>query len=380
MEKSKKVNLDKENVNDLGIEVIFTREYLDKTSGSGCYEETNLGSPEQLAFAKRKLKSVLDFHKNPKSVLSVGVGSGAELLALNELFGARDVTIIGLDLSSMVIEKAKAKLERYGISPEFIVGSAIDLPFENCSIDIVIESAILHEIYSYVPEGKRAWKKAIADVAICLSENGIFLLRDFSSPMEKEIELEFKSSFARKVYEYFVKYYRVFDNWDGGSVKILDKRTKFSKDYPEIGGKGTICLGMTKTAEFLLHFRNFLEDYSHNITGFARSDWKEINETYLVPHPDKAGVIPMPKDEYVNEVIITANNALKDSGYELVCLQDTLSKRPDTAKMLKEHFNILDVETGEEVDKVFIQITEKMELVFKKIRKPDLRRLIKARE
>ncbi|MCL4363411.1 class I SAM-dependent methyltransferase [Candidatus Marsarchaeota archaeon] len=380
MDRFKKANQNKKYVDDSRIDVTFTREYLDKTSDSGCYAETNLGSPEQLASAKRKLRPVLNFHKNPKIVLSVGVGSGAELLALHELFESRGVTIKGLDLSSIVIEKAKVMLKKYDISPEFVVGSAIALPFDSCSIDILIESAILHEIYSYVPDGKWAWKKAIVDVANCLSENGIFLLRDFSSPTEKEIELEFKSDFSRKFYEYFVRYYRVFDKWGGGSSKILDKRTEFSNDYPKMNEDKSIRLNLTKTAELMLHFRNFLDDYSHNIAEFMDSSWKEINETYLVPNPNRPDVTPMVKEEYVNEVIATANEALKGSNYELICLQDVLSKRLSTAKLLKEHFNIRDIEAGNETDNAFVQITEKMELIFKKIRRQDPHSLIRSKE
>lgn len=60
------------------VEVIFTKKYLDKTSNSGCYEETNLGSPEQLTAAKKKLLPILEFHDDPKTIVSIGVGSGCD--------------------------------------------------------------------------------------------------------------------------------------------------------------------------------------------------------------------------------------------------------------------------------------------------------------
>jgi ubiquinone/menaquinone biosynthesis C-methylase UbiE len=358
---------DKARANNSEIEVTFIREYLDKTSNSGCYEETNFDSLDELASAKRKLKPILNFHKDPKTILSVGIGSGIELLALHELFKGRDVTIKGLDLSSMVISKAKAKLGRYNVFPEFIEGSAIDLPFNSCSIDILIESAILHEVYSYLPDGKKAWEKAISDVADRLSENGVFLLRDFSSPIEKVVELGFKSDFSRDFYKYFINRYRIFNRWNIDSSKIVDKRTKFSEDFPKMNDNGLIRISLTKTAEFMLHFKNFLENYSHNITEFGDDNWKEINETYLVPNPRKDGINPMAKDEYVEEVLNTANKTLRGSNYKLICLQSFQSGRPEIAKLLKKHFNIYDAKTGEKTDEYFNQITEKMELIFKKI-------------
>lgn len=360
------------------VEVIFTKKYLDKTSNSGCYEETNLGSPEQLTAAKKKLLPILEFHDDPKTIVSIGVGSGAELLALSELFDSKSIDIMGLDLSSVVIENAIHRIEKYGLASKFVLGSAINLPFKNCSIDVIIESALLHEIYSYVPNGKKAWKKAITDVADTLSENGILLLRDFSTPTEKSMKLEFKSEFSKRFYKYFVDYYRVFQQWDGESSKIIDRRNYNSKDYPVLElTSNHVYLDLPKIAEFMLHFRNFFEDYSHGITTFMDKGWKEINETYLVPRPDGEGIVPMSREEYVRTVIATANAELANKGYELICLQNKLSERQDTAEFLREHFTLRDSDVGNIDEDTFIEITDKMEVVFKKIKKGGLKDFIR---
>jgi len=104
-----------------------------------------------------------------------------------------------------------------------------------------------------------------------------------------------------------------------------------------------------------MHFRNFKTDYNKGLVSFDDPMWKEINEIYLPPDPDKIGFIAMSRIDYANKILQVANASLTDSMYKLECVANDVSPRPLTANALNEDFNL--------------QITGKMELVFKKVRK-----------
>ncbi len=352
-------------------DIVFTRKYLDATSGKGCYEETYLESPEERLATKEKLKPLKYFLSSPREVVSVGVGSGAEVLALIELFGSQETKITGLDLSVKTLETVRERLGRLQLTANLITGSAIDMPFPKDSIDTFVESSLLHEIYSYVSRGRAAWKRDITEVAEKLSENGIFLLRDFSAPHETYIKLTFKTDFSKRFYEYFSKQYRTFEGWDEANLEgIEDRRGTDDEDYPKLSPTtSSILISMPKAAEFMLHFRYFYENYMAGTTNFDDVNWKEVNETYLVPNPNRDDTTPMPREEYVQMVLDVANGALKDTSYKFICIQNMVSQRLETAAFLREHFSIRTSGKENDAEEQFLQITEKMELVFRKVKK-----------
>lgn len=132
-----------------GLEVDDARRHLDK-AGREYYEAISSGTPESLVEVKDKLQALYRFVPNARTVVSVGVGNGEEIHALEELFGKEGAQIIGLDLSSMAVTIAKERINRNGLRAKLIQGSGIDMPFKNESINGFVLSAILHEIYSYV--------------------------------------------------------------------------------------------------------------------------------------------------------------------------------------------------------------------------------------
>ncbi len=135
---------------------------------------------QRLEKTRAKLKQLAQFLPNPGVVVSVGIGSGEKAQAAAELF--KGAQIHGLDISRQAILSAQEKLTLSGMKDNWIEGSATKMPFRENSIDGFIMSAILHEIYSYIPDGKQAWSQAIKEVATKLAENGAFLLRDFAAP------------------------------------------------------------------------------------------------------------------------------------------------------------------------------------------------------
>ena len=343
---------------------------MDATADRGCYEETNIGSPESIMSAEEKINQLQKFIKKPRDIVSIGVGSGAELIALINLYKSTDIHIYGMDLSQKAINNVKLTLEERGLNASLILGSAIEKHFPNDSIDVFVESSLLHEIYSYVSEGKKAWKKAIEVISEQLAEGGIFLLRDFSSPeSDKCVELTLTTDISIEFYRYFKKSYKRFEGWNKSDVdNIRDIEEIRYNEYPEsVGNK--IILNLSKAAEFLLHFKNFYQDYTNNTATLNDPKWKEINETYYIPNPYKQDFVPMPITEYVDAVLKTANDCLLDTPYKLICVQKETSQRIKTAEFLKNHFCLKAINTQTSEQELFNETTAKMELVFKKIRK-----------
>lgn len=78
-------------------------------------------------------------------VLDVGCGTGE--LAL--FFAKNGHEVLGLDLSSLAIEKARKKARRRGIDAEFLVWDALDLPAlaaQGRTFRTVVDSAMFHQL------------------------------------------------------------------------------------------------------------------------------------------------------------------------------------------------------------------------------------------
>lgn len=349
----------------------FTKIYLDRTSGKGCYEEAHLDPLEAVAAAEQKMQVIHKFIRNPKTIVSVGVGSGAELIALAKQFKPLHAQIYGLDLSKKAIDGVAAMIKNRGLEANFITGSATKAHFPKNSIDVMIESSLLHEIYSYMPDGKNSWIAAISAVPEQLADNGIFILRDFSLPeYSGNAEIRLISDFSVRFYNYFQKYYRLFEGWNAKPGKAMQESEAKYNSYPALDANNSVSMAFPKIAELILHFKNFYQDYKNKSVKFDDLKWKEINETYFIPNPFQPEFSPMAKDEYVQAVIKTAMDAMQGTGYELVCVQDKTSTREKMVELFKSHFR-LNPTNNPAIGgcNLFLEATGKMELVFKKIKR-----------
>jgi hypothetical protein len=227
----------------------------------------------------------------------------------------------------------------------------------------------MHEIYSYIPDGKQAWRQAVREVATKLAENGAFLLRDFAAPdVRCVITMHIASNVARRFYEYFREHYRVFASQRKEDVAaFIEKRAPNDNDYPPVYKEtGVVQLLYARAAEVILHFHNFYRDG----IKLGNIDWKEINESYLPPHPSHNPAMAMSKQEYIEAVLAEGNKALANTPYTFICVQDASSERPETSKLLAEHFSLQLPESEMTSEQLVNGVTKKMELVFKKIRAP----------
>jgi ubiquinone/menaquinone biosynthesis C-methylase UbiE len=340
-----------------GLDMPFAQKYLSMTEA--------IYSSESQKKTRAKLEPLAQFLPNPQTVVSVGIGSGEEVQVAAKLFS--DAQVYGLDISRGAILSAR---EKFALSDnEWIEGSATNLPFKENSVDGIIMSAIMHEVYSYVPDGKQAWRQAIREVATKLAENGAFLLRDFEAPDVKGvITMHITSNVARQFYEFFREHYRVFASQrKEEATAFIEKRAPNDNDYPPVDKKTDVVpLLYVRAAEVILHFHNFFRDR----IKLGNIDWKEINESYLPPHPSHNPAMAMSKQEYIETVLAEGNKALADTPYTFICVQDTSSERPQASKLLAEHFSLQLPESEMTSEQLVNGVNKKMELVFKKVRAP----------
>jgi len=100
---------------------------------SATYDWLTLGEDRRQGEDKRQL-----FHKARGRTLLVGVGTGADIKFLPS-----DLTVIGIDISPGMIEKARPRATGYPGCLELQVMDALDLAFEDASFDTAITACCL---------------------------------------------------------------------------------------------------------------------------------------------------------------------------------------------------------------------------------------------
>jgi ubiquinone/menaquinone biosynthesis C-methylase UbiE len=105
-----------------------------------------------------------------KYVLSVGFGHGAEIQKLCEKLNS-EATIFGVDINHKTVEEAKIRF--LGLDQKLVVriGDAVDLPFQDESMDLVFCRLVLSEIVD--------WKKAVSEMTRVTRFGGRIIVIDF---------------------------------------------------------------------------------------------------------------------------------------------------------------------------------------------------------
>ncbi|AIQ16039.1 methyltransferase [Paenibacillus sp. FSL H7-0357] len=128
-------------------------------------------------------KAVILEYVTGSKVLDIGPGGGVLL----DLIEARmpDVIPVGIDISSNVIEALRQRKQREGHRWEVLQGDALNLKdfVDTGSVDTVIFSSILHELYSYVPLDGVKFNHGTVAAALrsafdVLSAGGVIIIRD----------------------------------------------------------------------------------------------------------------------------------------------------------------------------------------------------------
>ncbi len=130
-----------------------------------------------------KHKAVILDYMVGKNILDVGPGGGA----LMDLIEERDplLNVYGIDISANVIESLNKKKLKEKKSWNLVKGDALNLGnyFEKGSLDSIIYSSIIHELYSYIVyEGKKfninTVIKALKAAYDILAPKGRIIIRD----------------------------------------------------------------------------------------------------------------------------------------------------------------------------------------------------------
>jgi len=134
-----------------------------------------------------------------KKVLDIGPGSGVILNMVEETHPEKEV--YGIDISKNVIEELDKKKQKENRKWSVIEGNALSLEdhFEKESIDTIIYSSIIHELFSYIPyEGKKfnydTIRAALKSAFNVLAKDGRIIIRDgiMSEPADQKRIIEFK--------------------------------------------------------------------------------------------------------------------------------------------------------------------------------------------
>lgn len=133
------------------------------------------------------------------NILDVGPGGGALMDLILDTY--TDKNVYGIDISSNVIDELNKKKIKEKRNYNLVKGNALNLEdyFEEGSIDTIIYSSIIHELYSYIEyEGKKfnhnTIKKALKSAYNILGVGGRIIIRDgIMSSSSKNRIIEFKN-------------------------------------------------------------------------------------------------------------------------------------------------------------------------------------------
>jgi len=104
-----------------------------------------------------------------KSILDVGCGNGRHMVELAK----RASVVVGIDLSKKLVEIARRKMRRQGLTHKamLVVSDALFLPFRRASFDVVTCIAVVHHIPS-----ERLRRKAVSEMAEVVKSGGLCVI------------------------------------------------------------------------------------------------------------------------------------------------------------------------------------------------------------
>lgn len=167
-----------------------------------------------------------------KNVLDVGPGGGA----LMDLIEERnpELNVYGIDISSNVIDELTKKKNKENKAWNLVKGDALNLIdyFEKGSLDTIIYSSIIHELYSYIPyEGKKfnvnTIIKALSSAYEILPVGGRIVIRDGikTEPEDQYRIVEFKNIEDIKILDRYCNDFKgrkiTYEKVDSSKVKML---------------------------------------------------------------------------------------------------------------------------------------------------------------
>ncbi|TET56349.1 MAG: class I SAM-dependent methyltransferase [Promethearchaeota archaeon] len=150
-------------------------EGLDNPEVAAAFEKVTNLLPFKLLH--RKVLSQLKLYNLKDSLLDVGCGSGNLIIQVAKKYPSLD--LIGVDLSSEILELAKKKAVENNLNEKIVfkIGSVENLPFPDKSVDFILSTLSLHH-----------WedpKQAFEEIFRVLTDGGVLLIFDFRRDARK---------------------------------------------------------------------------------------------------------------------------------------------------------------------------------------------------
>ena len=118
-------------------------------------------------------------------VVDMGCDDGAVTFAMAAMYPK--VKFTGLDKSKRQVSKAKEKYKLFNL--DFKIGDASADTFEEESVDAIINSYVLHEIYSASRYSEEAVSETMATHFKAMKKGGVMFIRDYARPPPEEFVL-----------------------------------------------------------------------------------------------------------------------------------------------------------------------------------------------
>lgn len=250
------------------------------------YESTMTFFPEYTKFFLENISAVRT--KGPKTVVDVGSNQGELARNVRKKFPKMKTINVELISEMNKIARNKDKKLKLDKNVTYRKGNAFKLPVNNNSVDVILFSRVVHEIFSYDSEEFGATKfsldsveKAFSEAAKKLKKNGRIIVKDPAKPEDynKLVVLSgFKDGFA-----YLDKTAEEIKKADVTKLKGIALLKRFCTDFEPAQGyyffAGDSCV-MPKwlASEFIRH-RKFNDTELH---------WNdELNEQYGVMTNDE---------------------------------------------------------------------------------------------
>ncbi|MGX7628309.1 class I SAM-dependent methyltransferase [Bacillus thuringiensis] len=211
---------------------------------------------------------ILDYIKGD-TIVDVGAGGGVMLDMIEE--ETEDKRIYGIDISENVIDTLKKKKQNEGRSWNVIKGDAINLSssFEKESVDTIVYSSILHELFSYIEyEGRKfnheVIKKGLQSAYEVLKPGGRIIIRDGIMTEDKRLM-------------------RVIRFKDAGGMKFLEQYVQEFKGriiQYEVLADNTVKMPVNDAMEFLYTYTwgedSFVHEVQEQFGIFTPNDYKDF--------------------------------------------------------------------------------------------------------
>ncbi|MFJ8247498.1 class I SAM-dependent methyltransferase [Peribacillus asahii] len=119
-------------------------------------------------------------------ILDVGCGTGQTSAYLAEQYGAK---VTGMDINSIMVEKAKNRMRKYQLPVEIIQGSIEEFPLKDGEFDFIISESVL----SFVNQ-----PKALKEIFRLLKNGGRFIANELTTNkrLSPTIEEEIKQFYG----------------------------------------------------------------------------------------------------------------------------------------------------------------------------------------